>query len=255
VGWERVNLPIETPEPNVRVALQDQHSEMVVVPLHIMINDSATLNVATAKDDMTVTLDPGHGAVAGNALIIKEGIHFYFAIILGVATNVLTMDTPLDHAFSTSAFVNVANANLNVNGDATAKIAEASPPPGVKWDITRVHVRMVDNDVMDAGTFAGRAALPKGVVLRNTNGEAKNVANAKTNGDLALMASAYAFDDKPPSGAYGFTSNHVFGGQHHVGVTMRLDGSDGDRIEAIIQDDLTTVTLVKMVAVGHVVVD
>jgi hypothetical protein len=250
--WQRVDLPREL-DGNLPVNLQDQHSEMIVVPLHIVIQSGPLLALATIVDATNITLTGGHSCTGGHSICIKEGTHFYIGIVLSVTTNVLNLDTPLDYAFTTAAEVCIGNPNLSVNGSITPKIAHLSPPFGVQWDITRLHVRMIDVQVMDAGTFGGRAALPNGVVLRRSDGSGKNIANVKSNGDLAMMASGYSFDAKPPSGHYGFTSYHVFGGQEHVGVTLRLDGSDNDEIQAIIQDDLTGIDVVKIVAIGHVV--
>ncbi len=243
---------------NVEVALQDQHTEMIVAPIHVLINSGLLLASPTVADDTTLTLTAGHGASAGNIICIKEATHFYVGGILDFAggANVPTMDTPLDHAFTTAALACVGNPNLNVLGSlASPVIAHLSPPPGVQWDITRVHVRMVDNTIMDAGTFAGIAALTNGIVLRRTDGDSKNVGNAKSNGDLIGLASSYAFDDKPPSGLYGFTVNLVFSGQEHVGVTMRIDGATADELQLIIQDDLQGIAELRATAIGHVVLD
>lgn len=254
LGAERVDLPREL-NGGIPVNVQDQATEMVVVPLHEELNEGTLLAAPTAIDDMTISLDSGHGAAAGNIICIKEGVRFYVGMILSVPADVATMDTPLDFAFTTSALVCVANANLNVDGSSTPVVARASPPPGVRWDITRLHVNLIDGTVMDSSKFAGISALTKGVVLRKTDGVSKNIACVKSNADLELMASRYLYDDKAPAGTYGFTSNHVFAGQEHTGVVVRLDGSTVDEIQAIIQDDLTDVTLVRIVAIGHVVTD
>jgi hypothetical protein len=249
-------LPIEKEDGGVAVIVQDQHSEMIVVPLHVETNSGTLLASPTSVNSSTVTLTAGHGAVVNNVLCIKEGRHYYVGGILNFdgGANVPTLDTPLDHAYTTAAIVCIGDPNLNVLGSLASPVtAHASPPPGVQWDITRVHVRMIDNTVMDAGTFAGISALANGVVLRRTDGVSKNVGNAKTNGDIIGLASAYSFDDKPPSGEYGFTAHFVFGGRSHVGVVMRINGETADEIQLIIQDDLQGITQFRATAIGHVV--
>ncbi len=242
------------PTGNIPVALQDQTMPMVVAPLHIDLNSGNLIASAVAVDDTQVTLTAGHGATPGDSLFIKEDGRCFSAGILTVVTNLLTLDTPFDYAFTPAASVCVCDVNLNVDGSSVIKTARVKPPAGTLWNITRLHVRMVDDTVMDAGTFAGIAALTRGVVLRVHNGIVKNVANVKTNGDLISVASYYSFDDKPPSGEYGFTSNHVFGGQEHVGVVIRLDG-DEDELRVLIQDDLTGIGTLRITAIGHVVRD
>jgi hypothetical protein len=250
-------VPIDI-EGHAEVILQDQHTEMVVIPLHVEINSGLFLASPTVVDDTTLTLTAGHGASVDDIIVIKETTHSYVSGILDFAggANVPTMDTPLDYDFTTAAEVCVGNPNLNVLGSlASPIVAHASPPPGVQWDITRIHVRMIDNTVMDAGTFGGIAALTNGVVLRRTDGTSKNIGNAKTNGDMIGLASAYSFDEKPPSGEHGFTVNFVFGGQDHVGVTLRIDGATDDEVQLIIQDDLQGISQFRATAIGHVVTD
>jgi hypothetical protein len=252
--WKRVNLPVES-TGNVAVALQDQHTELVVVPMHIEENSGNLLASPTVVDSNNITLTAGHGVVVGNSICIKEGNNFYFGIVLAVVTNTITLDTPMDTSYPASAIVCIGNPNLNVNGSITPKLAHLSPSPTARWDVTRLHVRMVDNSIMDAGTFAGASILSKGLVLRKKNGVFKNIANVKTNGDLAVNSSNYSFDLKPPAGKYGFTSNHILGGQSNVGVVIRIDGNDSDELQVIIQDDLTSIEELKILAIGHVVID
>lgn len=240
----------------IPVSLQDQHSEMIVAPLHVLINDGLLLLAATVVDTSTVSLVPGHLATSGKLLCLKEGTHFYIGVIKSMGGDVATMDTPLDHAYTTAAIVCVGDPNLNKAGTPAAPVvAHLSPSPGADWDITRLHVSLTDATVMDSEKFGGIAALTDGVVLRAANGTTKNIANVKTNNDLALVSSDYKYDDKAPAGVFRFSSNHVFGGQSHVGVTIRLIGADADELQAIIQDDLTALTGFKIVAVGHVVAD
>lgn len=242
----------------VPVNLQDQHTEMVVAPLCITINSGTLLASPTVVDDSTLTLSAGHGASIGDILTIGEGDHFYWATILDFAggANVPTVDSPLDYAFTTAALVVVGNDNLNAVGTLAAPItASLTPSPTTLWDITRIHVSIIDNVVMDSSKFGGIAGLTNGVVLRAVDGQVKNIVNVKSNGQLAATSSFYAYDEKAPAGVFGFVSNHVFGGQDHVGVTIRLVGSDGDTLEAIIQDDLSDLTIVKILAIGHVVTD
>ena len=247
-------IPVESTD-HVPVALQDQHTEMVVLPFHIELNPNAPLAIPAVPDELTVTLAPGHGVIAGNVLTISEGSHIFWAGVLGVVVDVITIDSPLDAAFTTSALVSVGNPNLNVNGSATTQVAHVKPMAGSKWDITRIHMRIIDSTIMDAGTFGGRSALANGLVMRSSNGTNKNVGNAKTNGDLSLLSTSYAFDDKPPSGKFGFSTFHVFGGQGNVGVVIRLIGDDSDELQMLIQDDLTGLDSFKIMAIGHVVAD
>lgn len=248
-------IPIEA-DGNVPVNLQDQSSRMVAALLHVDLNDGQLLSVQTTVGDLTVTLTAGHGAVAGNIVIIREGINWFFAGVLSVATNVLTLDTPLDAVFTTSADVTIADANLNKDGSTTTVEAHAIPPDGAVWDVTRLHVILIDDAAMDFTTFGGIGALTKGLVFGKSSDTApQNIANVKTNGDLILFAVDHSFQDKVGGGEYSFAAQYQFGGQSGVGVTMRLNSLENDSIRLLIQDDLRAVSSIRFVAIGHVVED
>ena len=253
-----LNNPTPPTESNgaVPVNIQDQHTDGNLLLFH-EIAATGALALDTAVDDTTVSLAAGHGMAVGELLVLKEGMRIYSGVILSLPANVATVDTPLDYAYTVAgASVHSGTYNLNLVGSlGSPRIAQVSPPPGIEWDITRIHVRMTDATVMDAGTFGGIPALTNGVVLRYVNARYKNIGNAKTNGDLILLSSDYRFDEKPPSGKYGFTSKHVFAGQEHVGVTVRLDGSMGDTLQILIQDDLSGNEVLAVRAMGHVVTD
>jgi hypothetical protein len=214
---------------------QDQHTEAIVAPLSVELNDGSLIAVQTAVDDTDITLTGGHGAVAGNVLCVQEDGHLYFGTVLSVATNVLTMDTPVDHVFT------VAGAYVCI-GDA-----------GIEWDIVRIHANIIGTAAMDSGKFGDQPALTNGVVLRNLNGDAKNVANAKSNGELALLADQHVYDPNPPAAQESFFSKHVFGGPRDVGVVQRVVGDDNGKLQVLIQDNLTLVASLRVIAIGHVV--
>lgn len=255
--WQRVDLPLES-TGHLPVALQDQHTEMVVAPLHEELNSGTLLSTGTAVDDTVLNLDNGHGANIDEIICVKETTHFYWGRILDFdgGPDVATMDTPLDHSFSDLSNVCIGDPNLNKAGSLAAPvIGVLGPNVGSQWDITRLHVNIYDDDSMDSSKFGGRAGLTNGVVLRMTDGTSKNIANVKSNGDLTLMSDAHIYDPKAPTNFHSFTSKHLFGGQGNVGVTIRLDGSTSDFLQVIIQDDLSSLLAFQVLAIGHVVMD
>jgi hypothetical protein len=237
------------------IQLRDQHSRFVVAPFHVHLA-TVTLAANTTKGDYVITLEPGHGAVAGNIVILREGIYFYWGTILTVVTNTITLDTPLDYDFTTTAMGTLGDPNLNKDGSGAVVSACVQPPPGVQWDITRLHVAIVDNAAMDSSKFGGIDALTRGCVFGKVNGiNTQNIANVKTNADMVFFSISYSYDPKAPAGIYGLFTQYQFGGQGGVGVTIRLDGSQSDLIQLLIQDDLTELTNIRFMAVGHVVED
>lgn len=249
------NTPRES-NGGVPTNLQDQTSEMALSPFHIDVGSGQFLAADTVVDTYTISLSAGHGASPGHIIILRDGVHHFYAGILSFAGDVATIDSPMDWAFTTGeTLVTIGLTNLNVDGSGTRVIAHIIPPPGVQWDVTAVHLTMTSTTVMTSDKFGGIAGLTKGFVLRQSGGVYKNIANTKTNQQLVLYSSLYEYDPKPPTGLHGFFSTHRFAGQENVGVTMRLNGATSDKAEAIIQDDLRGLATLAVLAVGHVVTD
>ena len=241
------------------VNIQDQHSE--IIDLHLtMIIQQVAIAVNTNIDDLVITLTTGAEPTDGNLICLKEGVAFYQGLILSHSANGgnwdVTLDTPLDFAFTTSGGCSENSEHLNVDGSAAPIIFSISPSnltPGTKWDIVRVTFQIIDNTSMDDAKFGGLIALTKGIVVRVKNGITKNIFNSKTNADFALHAYDIAYSDKSPAGSYGFRSRRTFGGQSKNGVTIRLNADTKDEFQILIQDDLTGLTDFCAVAQGHIV--
>jgi hypothetical protein len=238
------------------VNIQDQTSDSYTLFLRQTYN-TVTLASNTIIDSYTVTLVAGHNFVAGNTFLVKEGVNYFQAQCLSVATNVITLDCPLDFVFTTNALAERCNINMNVDGSVTPQIFYSSPAgltTGFKIDVTKVHFHLQDNVKMDMSTFGGLPELTRGIVLRQKDGKYKNYMNVKKNGDfghhcddISLIAGATG------KGEYDFTAIKRFAGQANQGVTVRLSASSSDALQVIIQDNLTALTEFHCIAHGHVV--
>jgi hypothetical protein len=240
----------------VDVFIQDQSTDTVDYLMTQTIN-TVTLASNTILGSRDIELSGVHGVVVGNIIELTEGNRFYQGEVVTVVADDITLDTPLDYAFTTAATGARTNASMNVNGSVTAQIFDVSPPAvaGVRWDVTRMIVNIQDNDQMDTGAFGGLAKLTNGVVIRQVNGVRKNQFNIKTNGEWAERSFDIGYDDKAPAGTFGFRCRRTWGGQDKNGVVIRLDGSAGGAIQHIVQDNLTGLTEYRIVIHGHVVED
>ena len=237
------------------VNLQDQTSTVVDVYMHDHGNP-ITISGTPAVDDIAITLVGGHGVVAGNFIGFKEDSHFFESQVINVATNVITLDQPLDYAFTSAASPShVHDPNMNVDGSSTTAIYHVTPPAGQIWDITRLIFVIEDDSAMDTAKFGGMNALTNGVVLRMHNGIIKNIFNVKTNGELASRSYDLVYDDKAPAGVFGLRCRTTFAGQSKRGVTIRLYGDSGDELQLLIQDNLTDLLFFRAIVQGHVVVE
>jgi hypothetical protein len=240
-----------TPSRYSDVYIQDQSSPILdgYIPIPLQ---SLTLAQPTVINDRNVLVTNSAGVVTGQYLALQEGVRAYQAKILQVSGSTLIMDTPLDYSFSVNARIATRLVNLNVDGSTNVVVARLAPVFGVSWDINAISLSMTSTTTMDDGKFGGIPALTRGIVIRKTDGEHRTIFNAKTNGDLAERTNL-VYSDKAPSGIYGLNATKEFNGQCGNGVTIRLNGSKGEGLECIIQDNLTGLSTFKIVARGHVV--
>lgn len=235
----------------IRVREQDNYySELVGLRL-CQFKNAATLATDSFIDSKIITLNPGHGFVNGEIICLKEKRRFYQAYVINVATNEITLDTPLDYAYSTSCLCTRSSDSLVVNGSVTTQIFSISPPVGDQWDILGCGFHITDNSAMDDSLFGAIAALANGIVLRKKDKIYKNILNIKTNGDFYLRCDNVEYSPKAPSGFYGLSSQKTFNIRH--GIAIRLDGNARDELQVLVQDDLSTLASFKVLAWGHVV--
>jgi hypothetical protein len=234
------------------VAIQDQHTDVINLQ-PILIEGTFTLDADTILDTYEIEATTGHGVSPGDKINLKEGVNFYQGNVLSVAVDTITIDTPMPRVFTTAATCERGIANMNVNGNVTRQIFEVSPPVGVSWDITQLSGLIQDDVVMDSSKFGGIAGLTKGVVLRVNNGNHQIIGNVKTNGSISMIADLFIYDDKAPPTKYAAYFKRRYASSNNLGVALRIDGSIGDKLEIIIQDDLTALESVFVVFGGHVV--
>ena len=265
MGWTG-NVPIEVSNRNVQgaaVFIQDQTTEALDVPF-LRSRVFSTVATQPAIDDRDIVLSAGHGAVIGDVIEIAEqdGSTFMQARALNVVSNTITLDQPMNHAYTVGSTSVVSDDDMLVNGVTTPQIFSILPLATQKGDMVRIIFEIRSTNPIDFSTFGGEQALLNGCVLRikRENGEFKNLWNWKNNGDLVLRSFDNVIQDKAGGTEHGIVVRSTFGGQSRRGVVIRLDGSLGEELQIVIQDDLTLGapggsptknTLFRIVAQGH----
>ena len=235
------------------VYLQDQNTELVTWLLHKDLNNIVLASNANI-DSKTITLQAGHNVVAGNIVSLLQSDKFYQGIVTNVNVNIITLDTPIDKQFRSDReyIATRGTANMAVNGSVTSQIFHITPPQNQSWDITQIGIFINDNDNMDDTKLGGIAAISNGIVIRKKNStQYNNIGNVKANGDLKLFGCTIEYT--PKTGGGEDTMSGVCQFSKDAGVTIRLDGTKGEEIQAIIQDNLTAITAIYVSTIGHVV--
>jgi hypothetical protein len=254
-------IPVITrPGESVDVFVQDQTTPAFDAYFFKTLGTTA-LAIDGSKNDTTVTLTAGHGAVAGNAFLLFTASAAFFASITNVNVNVITLDTPLSGDYSSGGSVILGERNLGVaNGSLGSPISYAVELPiidSVQLDITRIMITMTTDTPVSLAEFGDIAELTNGIVLRLIPATGDNIVywNIKRNEQFALHAYDLTFWEatNPVQGTDGLAVRSTFGGASKRGVVVRL--SAGDKLELLIQDDLTDIASFFVMAEGHVVLD
>ena len=237
-------IPIERSDrgsEGVAVYVQDQTTEAVG---RNFVRELGSFNILapTVVNSRSFTASPGHGIVVGETLEFDNNVIYMRAIALTVVGDVITMDTPFNHIYQAADTFFRASTSLRVNGSVTPVVFKVAPLTGQTIDITRISLIIESANAMDFTQFGSIDKLTNGCVLRikRAEGEYRNLINFKSNGDFIEEAVNPVFQDKTGGGGFGFTATLVFAGQQNRGVVIRLDGTLGEQLELIVQDNIST---------------
>lgn len=195
----------------------------------------------------------GHSIVIGNEIVLQDlnSDRSFFAVVLDVVTNTITVDRPIDFAFPSATTTGTrVNTNMAVNGSSTPVIYNLYFG-GSMIDMTRMIVKLVDDAVMNTATFGGIAALTRGIVFRS-NRIAQTIFNFKTNGDIQSFCfdAEYTEDGLPgPSGIQGLALRITFGSIGKHGTIFQAEQPTD--LQWIVQDDLTDLESCRVIAQGR----
>lgn len=255
LGNLKVNIqsPLET-NGAIPVNIQDQHSQIINSYAVKVSGSVMTLASNITLGSYTAVMTAGHTFVNGDTFYIAQDDKSFMATVLNVATNTLTLDTPFDYAFpSASSVVFEVSKHMNVDGSSTTQIFEIATGAAstISLDIYSLRLHIMDNTAMDESTFGGISALTRGLVCRkvSANGSQYFYWNAKTNGELSIMIDNTEYSTKAPSGQYAVMFQWKIRETH--GVSIRIE--PGDKLELLVQDDLTSLTSMECTVQGHVV--
>lgn len=225
---------------------------------------TTNLNSAASEGDISISVDDTTGFIVGSEIKLEETVAGVGVQEIGVMTitivaagtpGTLTLDRPIGFDYTTAALVSNVETDMSsvVGSLASPEIYEIDPPPGTIWQFTRIIFSMVHSAAGDDGKFGGIAALTNGVALRATTAAGRTVvyANWKTNADISLDMYDVVYTDKAPAGANGTKGRWTF---TKAEVVAELDGdaSPIQKLEVLVQDDLTGLTSFTMRAQGRV---
>lgn len=199
---------------------------------------------------------PVDGAGTPNSIYktlgIQEGGIFMQPRILNVTGNVITIDTPIDYAFTTNANITLKARDLRVDGSTTTQVAQIAPAQSFKAQINKIYLSISTDSACGLDLFANIPVLTNGCCFRlksNTVGRTSTFINFKSNNDLMMQLNNFQFLEKStPSPKYG-----VFcyaGAFERYDEPPILDFATGDSLQLLIQDNLTNAKLLSFNALA-----
>ena len=241
------------------VNVQDQTTDPIIIPFN-QIHNQTTLNGVIAINDRTIIVTSATGIVVGSFIVLFDPVSVRFSTfyVTGVAGTTITLDTLIDFPYPDGTFVDVAITDMSVDGSGTPEVfglRGTGIPEGVElsMDVTRIIFYCLVDTAVDLSKFGNLTSLTRGLALRTRNDRYKNIFNVKTNGEidqLTLDWKPYA-STNPQQGQDGFTARLTFASQGKLGVAVRLHiGTD---LEFLVQDNLTGITFLSVLAEGHIV--
>jgi len=216
---------------------------------------TTTLAVATVGDgtEYQITVASSVGFSVNDRIFIDTSIdEVTLPIIKAIAGNVITLDRRLDkaHAIGDSVTKVITNMASQAGTLASPQSYKLAPMSGEVWHITRLLLSITHNTAGDLGLFGDLAALTNGVVLRvYVSGQFGTLTNWKTSADIKDDMYDVDFDSRSSGGGtYGTSGRGTF---KNAGSIVRLDGTLGDYIEILVQDDITGLLSFQVKFQGH----
>jgi len=242
------------PDGSLDVNVQDQTTQALDLYFTQVKGSPTTLTADVDIDDNIISVTSADDMLVGDYIgIFSGGVgRYYFGEIVAINTLDITLDTPLDYAYTSAAATVISNTrDMNVSGTQgspqifTITNGGSGSPP---IDLNRFLLSMDCGSSPEWTDFGDISdGITNGLVLRYHDGSTKNIWNIKSNSDLALVS--YDMTLRLAVGNSGVSSRFTFNGADKHGVTLRLHG--GDSLQLIIQDNLSTITKFTAMAQGH----
>lgn len=243
------------------VNIQDQTTQPVDAYFAQALSNF-TISVNTGVSGVTAgtlvysfTATAGHGISPGDEIILHDTAanRAFYAEVLSVAVNTITIDRPIDHSFQIATTLGrIVTTHMNVNGSVTPQIFTVRSGT-IPTDFVRFIITITNNTAMDYSKFGGLTALTRGFVFRIVNAFQKTIFCFKTDAEIAQYCYDASYASKAPAGEYGFRARITFGGQDKHGVVLRI--GENDYLQWVVQDDLSSLLSLRVAAQGHFIQD
>lgn len=257
-GW----VTLKNGKRALLIASGDDSMPKVPADQYFSISNGAPTTLADPAVVDTYSLrvtDPANFSI-GDVILLVTTFASYVGQALIIVGDVITVDSLINFAFPAGTPASSRSREMTVDGSTTPVKFEIFIPAGTIIDqinVCRLMMTCLTTATVDLSKFGDIVGgLTRGMILRgvpdpSTGIPTTNSWNAKTNSDLALLA--YDWDPhaaaNPIQGQDGFLWRYTWGGDDKHGVIPSVN--IGDKIELIIQDDITSILDLKTLYGGN----
>lgn len=196
----------------------------------------------------------------GDVILLTTGTASYVGVVLLVAGTTITVDSLLNFAYPAGTPAASRSREINVDGSTTPITFEIFLPAGIlveQINTCRFMMQCQTDTAVDLSKFGDIiGGITRGVLLRGVPDPSSglpitNSWNAKTNGELSILAYDWNAQTatNPAQGQDGFLWRYTYGGDDKHGVIPPINV--GDKIEFIVQDDITSLLKLNMLFGGN----
>lgn len=243
---------------NGALDVHDSHVHRVPVNeyFHEHTGTITNISIAVTAGDTSITVEDATGFAIGDTIQIQNGvIETTLPTITNIVGNVFTLDRPLDNSFDIGDQVEIVRTSLNVTGALESPISFKVIPSSTQvWHIQSFIIAMTHGTAGDDSAFGDIAnGLTNGVILRAYNATEDRfvtLTNWKKNKDIRLDAFNLVYSDKAGPSTHGTAADGAF--LDRTGAVARVDGTAGDYIELLVQDNLSALATFEVKAQGHI---
>ncbi len=235
----------------------DVHNILINKYIHQHTATITTLAVATVGGGSEYMIDVAStaGFAVGDFIDINTTtIETTHPKILGIAGTIFTLDRRIDRAHAIGDIVTkvIIDISSQIGSLASPQVYYIGPPPGEVWHMQRLLFSMVHPTAADLGTFGNIASpgLTNGIIVRaRISNNYGTMTNWKITADIKTDMFDVEFDSRSTGGgSYGTSGRGTF---TEAGIVLRLDGDEEDRVELLVQDDITALDSFTMKVQGH----
>ena len=231
------------------VSIQDYNGEIVSFFITKELQLTTLISNLTYGDNI-VYLTNGTNCLAGDAIDIYDNQKYFQGLITSVSGNNITFTPSVDYNYSTTdTNIKCGEWNLNADGSVIPQEFYIIPPSNKAWDIESFGMQFIDTADWDINTFGSQPALSNGFVVSVGDGSRKELFLIYNNGGFTLRGGVVQGFEKAPSGSYGFSVDMNF--EDRYGSILKLDGTQDDKLTAIVADDLSAQDQIAFVVRGH----